>query len=119
MVILVFEEQEYSRPCLDALVSGLAQARRRRSPCRRPGGAHVVDSSGIHHGRPGCPGRLAARRVRRPTQPRVERGDVEHALAVSRPAHAVGDHPVLAELMPMHHLDEPIEPAVSAEPAPS
>jgi len=54
--------------------------------------------------------------------PAWKRGDVEHALAVSRPAHAVGDHPVLAELMPMHHLDEPIEPiepAVSAEPAPS
>src|SRR5439155_21394064 len=39
---------------------------------------------------------------------------------VTRPAHAVGDHPVLAGLMPMLHLDEPIAPGprTAAEPLP-
>ena len=36
--------------------------------------------------------------------------EVRHALAVTGPAHAVGDHPVLAGLMPMLQLDEPIAP---------
>ncbi len=36
--------------------------------------------------------------------------EVEHALAVTKPAHAVGDHPVLAGLMPMLQLDDPITP---------
>ncbi len=40
--------------------------------------------------------------------PAWKRGEVEHALAVTEPAHAVGDHEVLADLMPMLHLDEPI-----------
>lgn len=42
--------------------------------------------------------------------PAWKRTEVEHALAITGPAHAVGDHPVLAELMPMLHLDEPIGP---------
>jgi long-chain acyl-CoA synthetase len=37
--------------------------------------------------------------------PAWKRGEAEHALAITKPAHAVGDHPVLAELMPMLHLD--------------
>jgi long-chain acyl-CoA synthetase len=38
--------------------------------------------------------------------PAWKRGEVEHALAVAEPGHAVGDHEVLATLMPMLHLDE-------------
>ncbi|HUM00202.1 MAG TPA: AMP-binding protein [Mycobacterium sp.] len=34
--------------------------------------------------------------------------EVAHALALTEPGYAVGDHPVLADLMPMLHLDEPI-----------
>ncbi|WP_369803081.1 class I adenylate-forming enzyme family protein [Mycobacterium sp. EPa45] len=37
--------------------------------------------------------------------------DVGHALEVSRADHAVGDNPVLADLMPMLSLDEPVDPA--------
>ena len=40
--------------------------------------------------------------------PAWKRHEVDHALALTNPAHAVGDHPVLAGLMPMLHLDEPI-----------
>ena len=42
--------------------------------------------------------------------PAWKRAEVEHALAVTEPTHAAGDHPVLAELMPMMHMDEPITP---------
>ena len=37
---------------------------------------------------------------------------------VTTPAHAVGDHPVLAGLMPMLDLDEPIAPGGGRDPAP-
>jgi acyl-CoA synthetase (AMP-forming)/AMP-acid ligase II len=43
--------------------------------------------------------------------PAWKRTEVEHALALTRPEHAIGDHPVLAEAMPMLHLDEPITAA--------
>ena len=36
--------------------------------------------------------------------------EVEHALALTKPSHAVGDHPVLAGLMPMLALDDPVTP---------
>jgi acyl-CoA synthetase (AMP-forming)/AMP-acid ligase II len=41
-----------------------------------------------------------------------KRAEVEHALALTKPAHAVGDNPVLADLMPMLHLDEPVTPGL-------
>jgi len=41
--------------------------------------------------------------------PAWKRAEAEHAVAITRPSHAVGDHPVLAELMPMLHLDEAVE----------
>jgi acyl-CoA synthetase (AMP-forming)/AMP-acid ligase II len=48
--------------------------------------------------------------------PAWKRGETEHALAVTEPRHAVGDHPVLADLMPMLHLDEAPEPSEPPEP---
>src|SRR5689334_13911711 len=36
--------------------------------------------------------------------------EVEHALAVTKASHAVGDHPVLDGIMPMLSLDDPITP---------
>ena len=53
--------------------------------------------------------------------PAWKQAEAEHALAITKPAHAVGDHPVLAGLMPMLHLDEPITPEVSryTEPDPA
>src|SRR5690242_4245085 len=52
--------------------------------------------------------------------PAWKRAEVEHALALTKPAHAVGDHPVLAEVMPMLSLDEAIAPGrrVFGTPAP-
>src|SRR6476646_9340221 len=42
--------------------------------------------------------------------PAWKRAEVENALALTTPSHAVGDHPVLADLMPMLSLDEPVDP---------
>jgi acyl-CoA synthetase (AMP-forming)/AMP-acid ligase II len=52
--------------------------------------------------------------------PAWKRHEVEHALALTNPSHAVGDHAVLSDLMPMLHLDEPIsagEPEFGSPPA--
>ncbi len=51
--------------------------------------------------------------------PAWKRTEVENALALTAPSHAVGDHPVLAELMPMLSLDEPITPGQRTFEAPN
>src|SRR5262249_56300373 len=50
-----------------------------------------------------------------------KQAEVEHARAITQPAHGVGAPPVLPGLMPMLHLDEPITPAGGplAEPDPA
>ena len=44
--------------------------------------------------------------------------EVERALALTKPTHAVGDHPVLAALMPMLQLDDPVTPELREFDAP-
>ncbi|MCV7317145.1 AMP-binding protein [Mycolicibacillus parakoreensis] len=52
--------------------------------------------------------------------PAHRRAEVAHALALTQPRHAVGDHPVLAELMPtMRHLDAAIPAGRPADPPPA
>jgi acyl-CoA synthetase (AMP-forming)/AMP-acid ligase II len=51
--------------------------------------------------------------------PAWKRAEVEHALALTAPTHAVGDHPVLAGVMPMLHLDEPVTPGQRTFEAPN
>jgi acyl-CoA synthetase (AMP-forming)/AMP-acid ligase II len=46
--------------------------------------------------------------------PAWKRDEVGHALTLTEPRYALGDHPVLAELMPMRHLDEPVPPGPPA-----
>lgn len=108
-IALVFEGQEYSRVQLDALAGGLAatlairgvRAGRRVAvmSSNRPEFVIAVDAIW----------RLGAAVVL--ISPAWKRSEVEHALALTEPSHAVGDHPVLDELMPMLSLDDPIEPA--------
>jgi long-chain acyl-CoA synthetase len=103
---LVFEERRFSLPDLDALADGLAATLTKRGvvagqrvavmASNRP--EFVAVLLGIW--------RLGATAVL--ISPAWKRDEVEHALAITDPAHAVGDHPVLAGLMPMLHLDEPI-----------
>ncbi|MGB8208850.1 MAG: AMP-binding protein [Mycobacterium sp.] len=115
---LVFEDQHFSFAQLSALADGLAASLRGRGvtagdrvalmASNRP--EFVAALRGIW--------RLAATVVL--ISPAWKRGEVEHALALTNPSDAVGDHAVLSELMPMLHLDEPItsgEP-VSGPPPP-
>jgi long-chain acyl-CoA synthetase len=102
---LAFDEREYSLPALDALAGGLAGVLARRGV--RAGSRVALMSSN----RPELV--VALRAIWRLGaavvlfSPAWKQAEVEHALAITEPAHAVGDHPVLAGLMPMLHLDEP------------
>jgi long-chain acyl-CoA synthetase len=114
---LAFEEREYSLPELDALANGMAT---------------VLEHRGVRSGE-----RVALMSSNRPEfvialwaiwrlgasavllSPAWKRTEVENALALTTPSHAVGDHPVLAELMPMLSLDEAITPEQRAFEAPS
>ncbi|MDX6741040.1 class I adenylate-forming enzyme family protein [Actinocorallia sp. A-T 12471] len=105
---LVFEDLEYSAARLEELADGLAAALAARGvtpgqrvalmSANRP--EFVVAVKAIW--------RLGAAVVL--FSPAWKRAEVDHALAVTRPDHAVGDHPVLAEAMPMLHLDDPVPP---------
>ncbi|MET7475569.1 AMP-binding protein [Streptomyces sp. NPDC005648] len=112
---LVFEDREYGRAELTALSEGLAGVLARRGV--RAGDRVALMSSN----RPEfviavqAVWRLGAAVVL--LSPAWKRGEVEHALDITEPAHAIGDHPVLAELMPMLHFDElhPDEPITPGE----
>jgi acyl-CoA synthetase (AMP-forming)/AMP-acid ligase II len=103
---LAFEEREYSLPELDALANGMATVLEHRGV--RTGHRVALMSSN----RPEfvvalwAIWRLGASAVLLSSA--WKRTEVEHALALTTPSYAVGDHPVLAELMPMLSLDEAI-----------
>jgi long-chain acyl-CoA synthetase len=105
---LAFGEREYGLTQLDALADGLATALRQRGV--RAGQRVALMSSN----RPEFV--VAVRAIWRLgatvvlLSPAWKRSEVEHALALTNPAHAVGDHSVLADVMPMLNLDEPITP---------
>ncbi|MGW2520598.1 class I adenylate-forming enzyme family protein [Streptomyces sp. NPDC001617] len=113
---LVFEDREYGRAELTALADGLAGVLARRGV--RAGDRVALMSSN----RPEfviavqAVWRLGAAVVL--LSPAWKRGEVEHALDITEPAHAIGDHPVLAGLMPMLHLDEPLAPGGATPVAP-
>lgn len=105
---LVFDERRISAPQLDALAAGLAAALVKRGVAT--GQRVAVMSSN----RPEFVAvllaiwRLGATPVL--VSPAWKRDEVDHALALTGPAHAAGDHPVLAGLLPMLYLDEPLPP---------
>lgn len=109
---LAFEERRFSLPELDALADGWAAALAKDGVT--PGQRVAVMASN----RPEFLAvvlaiwRLAATAVL--ISPAWKRDEVDHALALTGPAHAVGDHPVLAGLMPMLHMDESVPPAEPA-----
>ncbi len=116
-VALAFEEREYTLPELDALANGMAT---------------VLEDRGVRTGH-----RVALMSSNRPEfvvalwaiwrlgasavllSPAWKRAEVEHALALTTPSHAVGDHPVLAEVLPMLSLDEAITPGQRTFEAPN
>jgi acyl-CoA synthetase (AMP-forming)/AMP-acid ligase II len=114
---LAFEQREYSLPQLDALANGMATVLEHRGV--RPNDRVAVMSSN----RPEfvvalwAIWRLGAAAVL--LSPAWKRAEVEHALALTAPTHAVGDHPVLAGVMQMLHLDEPVTPGQRTFEAPN
>lgn len=107
-IALAFEQREYTLSQLDALSAGMAATLKSRGV--RAGDRVALMSSN----RPEfvvalrAVWQLGAAAVL--LSPAWRRAEIEHALALTRPAHAVGDHPLLAEIMPMLSLDDPIEP---------
>ena len=105
-VALVFEETEYTYAQLNTLAGALAE---------------TLAGNGVKAG-----DRVALMSSNRPEwvvavqaiwrlgaavvlfSPAWKQAETEHAIAITDPKHAVGDHPVLADLMPMLHLDDPI-----------
>jgi long-chain acyl-CoA synthetase len=109
-VLLAYGDRQYTRSELDALTSGMASALEQRGV--RSGERVALMSSNrpefvvaMH-----AIWRLGAAVVL--VSSSWKRAEVEHALALTTPAHAVGDNPVLADLMPMLHLDEPVTPGL-------
>lgn len=106
--VLAYEGRQYTRTELDALVSGMATVLEHRGV--RAGDRVALGSSN----RPEFV--VAVRAIWALGAAVVlvstawKRMEVEHALALTGPTHAVGDSATLAESMPMLHLDEPVTP---------
>ncbi|GAB2659097.1 class I adenylate-forming enzyme family protein [Nocardia goodfellowii] len=115
-VALVFEDREYTLAHLESLAGGLAATLRARGV--RGGDRVALMSSN----RPEfviavlAVWRLGAAVVL--LSPAWKQAEVAHALAITRPVQAVGDHPVLAGFLPMLSLDDPIAPAYGMSPVP-
>jgi long-chain acyl-CoA synthetase len=106
---LVFEERRFSLPQLDALAGGLAATLAKTGVSAGERVAMMASNRPEFVAALLAIWRLGAAAVL--ISPAWKRDEVEHALGLTKPAHAVGDHPVLAGLMPMLHLDETITPA--------
>ncbi|WP_409435265.1 class I adenylate-forming enzyme family protein [Mycobacterium sp. SMC-14] len=104
--VLAFEDRQWCLPELDALAGDLAAALVAEGV--RAGDRVALMSSN----RPEFV--IAVRAIWRLgavvalISPAWKRDEVAHALALVQPRCALGDHPVLAELMPMRHLDDEI-----------
>ncbi|HNM85099.1 MAG TPA: AMP-binding protein, partial [Mycobacterium sp.] len=102
-VVLAFEDRSYRRSELDAEVNGLAAALQKSGV--RPGDRVALMSSN----RPEFVFALYA--IWRAGAAVVllssswKRAEVEHALSLTRPTHAIGDQPLLGGLMRMRSLD--------------
>ena len=106
---LVFEERRFSLPELDALADGWAATLAKDGVTAGQRVAVMASNRPEFLAVVLAIWRLAAGAVL--ISPAWKRDEVDHALALTDPGHAVGDHPVLAGLMPMLHLDEPVPPA--------
>lgn len=113
---LVFEERRFSAPELDALADGWAAALVKDGVTAGQRVAVMASNRPEFLAAVLAIWRLAATAVL--ISPAWKRDEVDHALALTGPAHAVGDHPVLAGLMPMLDLGEPVPPAEPAAASP-
>jgi acyl-CoA synthetase (AMP-forming)/AMP-acid ligase II len=115
-VALAFEDAEYTYDRLDALAGGLAAELSRRGV--RPGDRVALMSSNRPEWVVAVKAiwRLGAAVVL--FSPAWKQADAAHAVVITAPRYGVGDHPVLAGLLPTLSLDDPIEPAAYSGPAP-
>ncbi len=113
--VLAFGDREYTLTELDALAGGMAATLAQRGV--GPGDRVAMMSSN----RPEfvialrAIWRLGAAAVLISTAWKTT--EIAHALELTRANHAVGDQPLLAEHLPMVHLDEPITPGERPGPA--
>jgi acyl-CoA synthetase (AMP-forming)/AMP-acid ligase II len=105
---LVFEERRFTLPQLDALTDGLVRTLTKINVAAGERVALMASNRPEFVAALLAIWRVGAAAVL--ISPAWKRHEVDHALALTNPDHAVGDHPVLAGLMPMLHLDEPITP---------
>ncbi|OBA81567.1 AMP-dependent synthetase [Mycobacterium sp. 1164966.3] len=113
---LVCEERRFSRPQLDALADGFVTALTKMGACAGSRVALMASNRPEFVAVVLAIWRLGAAAVL--ISPAWKRDEVDHALGLTSPTHAVGDQPVLAGLMPMLHLDEPIAAAGPVAAAP-
>ncbi|RUP00928.1 MAG: long-chain fatty acid--CoA ligase [Mycobacterium sp.] len=106
---LVFEDRHVCLPELDALTNSLAATLRKRGVDAGQRVALMASNRPEFIAAVHAIWRVGAAAVL--ISPAWKRDEVEHALALTGPVDALGDHPVLAGLMPMLHLDEPLAPA--------
>lgn len=101
---MAFGDRRYTRTRLDGMVLALAGALDRRGV--RAGQRVAIMSSN----RPEFVAAVQAiwriGAVAVLISPAWKRAEVDHALALAQPVDAVGDHPVLSDMVPMLHLDE-------------
>lgn len=110
--MLVFADREYPRSEIDALGNGLAAALADRGVVSGTRVALMCSNRPEFVVAVLAVWRLGASVVL--ISPAWKTAEVRHALAVSEAGAAVGDSPVLAALMPMLSLDDPIAPAAVA-----
>ena len=113
-VVLAGAERQYRRGELDTLIAGFAAELADRGV--RPGDRVALMSSNRPEFVMALYGIWRAGAAVVLLSPAWKHHEVAHALALTEPVAAVGDHPALAELRAMRHLDEPITPV--AGPAP-
>ncbi len=106
---LVFEDRHLRMPELDVMTDSLAATLRKRGVNAEQRVAVMASNRPEFIAAVRAIWRLGAAAVL--ISPAWKRDEVEHALALTRPVDAVGDHEVLAGTMPMLHLDEPLTPA--------
>jgi long-chain acyl-CoA synthetase len=106
---LAFEERRFSLPQLDVLADGLAATLTKRGLAAGQRVALMASNRPEFVAALLAVWRLGAAVVL--ISPAWKHDEVDHALGLTQPSHAVGDHPVLAGLMPMLDLGEPIPPA--------
>ncbi|MDP7726369.1 class I adenylate-forming enzyme family protein [Mycobacterium sp. TY814] len=106
---LVFEDRHVCLPELDAFTDSLAATLRKRGVDAGQRVALMASNRPEFIAAVHAIWRVGAAAVL--ISPAWKRDEVEHALALTGPVDALGDHPVLAGLMPMLHLDEPLAPA--------